>query len=475
MPRSIVARVVTLGALLVAVMAVGGLVFVGAADRTLGAWSEREQSDVVLDTIDEARQQVIDVETGLRGFQLTGEERYLEPTWAAIAVLPQTMTRLQAGTEGQPALHVMAHDVETAVVEYVHAYTLPLIYRLRGGVRRPREEATTGKLQVDALRGAFERLQAGERAYQRRASDAVREAGADARRIALAAVAGAILLLLAFTVIVARGIAAPVRRIACAADALAEGRLDERVPERGHGEIADLARAFNHMAGGLRAAHGELEGRVQATSAEAERARLETLERLALASEYRDDETQEHAHRIGRSAAAIGRRLGLDGCACERLRRAGPLHDIGKVAVPDAILLKPGRLTPDELAVVREHPEVGARILAGSESPVLQLAEEIARTHHERWDGAGYPTGAAGPEIPLAGRIVAVADVFDALTHERPYKPAWSVAAAVAEIEAGAGTQFDPDVVEAFRALDHDALVHALDPEPPAARMGLAA
>ena len=156
-----------------------------------------------------------------------------------------------------------------------------------------------------------------------------------------------------------------------------------------------------------------------------------------------DHATQKHAERIARLAFEIGRELGLDGRALDELRQAAPLHDIGKLAVPEEILLKPGRLDPAEMAIARRHAAAGAQMLTG-------LAAEIAHTHHERWDGTGYPAGLAGEEIPLAGRIVAVADVFDALISERPYKPAWPVERAIAEIRAGAGTHFDPAVVAAF-------------------------
>jgi putative two-component system response regulator len=195
-------------------------------------------------------------------------------------------------------------------------------------------------------------------------------------------------------------------------------------------------------------------------TAEVGLARTETLERLARAAEFRDDDTQQHAERIGLLAAMVGAELGLSAERVDDLRRAAPLHDVGKLAVPDAILLKPGRLDAGEFAIMRRHTTAGARILAGSSSPVLRLAEQIALTHHERWDGGGYPRGLGGERIPLAGRIVAVVDVFDALTHERPYKSAWPVTRALDEIAAGAGTQFDPQVVEAFLALARrDALI----------------
>lgn len=196
-----------------------------------------------------------------------------------------------------------------------------------------------------------------------------------------------------------------------------------------------------------------LEERVRQRTRALEAARLEILERLALAAEYRDDATGKHIRRVGRVSALIARELGLPPSSVKLIERAAPLHDIGKVAIPDRILLKPGRLTPEEFEVVKAHTVIGARILSGSRFDILQLAEQIALSHHERWDGKGYPHGLSRDRIPLPGRIVAVADVFDALTHVRPYKPAWPWQEAVAEIEAQRGQQFDPQVVDAFLKL----------------------
>jgi HD-GYP domain-containing protein (c-di-GMP phosphodiesterase class II) len=183
------------------------------------------------------------------------------------------------------------------------------------------------------------------------------------------------------------------------------------------------------------------------------------LGRLALAAEYRDDETQQHAWRIGRSAVLIATELGVPDEEVELLGRAAPLHDIGKIGMPDAILLKPEKLSPAEFEQSKSHTTIGAGILSGSDSPLLRLAEQIALTHHEHWNGGGYPRGLSGERIPLAGRIVAIADVFDALTHDRPYKPAWSVEEAVAEIVSQSGRQFEPRVVDAFLQLEHSSLV----------------
>lgn len=201
------------------------------------------------------------------------------------------------------------------------------------------------------------------------------------------------------------------------------------------------------------AAHARtLEQRVRDRTAELESARLEILERLAVASDFRDDATGKHARRVGEMAAQLAAELGVPGDTVELYRWAAPLHDVGKLGVPDSVLLKPGKLTPEEFDLMKRHTEVGASILSGSSAPVLQLAEQIALTHHERWDGGGY-MGLKGEEIPLCGRIVAVADVYDALTHERPYKHAWTLGESLAEIRSLSGKAFDPSVAEAFLAL----------------------
>jgi putative two-component system response regulator len=181
-----------------------------------------------------------------------------------------------------------------------------------------------------------------------------------------------------------------------------------------------------------------------------EEAQVEILERLALAAEYRDDDTGQHTQRVGHLAALLARELGLSRAQVELIRRAAPLHDVGKIGVPDHILLKPGKLTPEEYAQMKLHTTIGAEILSGGRSELIRTAQQIALTHHERWDGSGYPARLAGDAIPLAGRIVSVADVFDALTHARPYKLAWPVEQAVAEIRRQSGSQFDPVIAAGF-------------------------
>jgi putative two-component system response regulator len=189
------------------------------------------------------------------------------------------------------------------------------------------------------------------------------------------------------------------------------------------------------------------------TAEELRLAKFEVLERLAQASEFRDDDTGQHTRRVGELSADIAEALGLPPEEVELIRRAAPLHDVGKIGIPDSILLKPGRLTPDEYELMKTHARIGAQLLSGGTSQLMSTAEVIARAHHERWDGSGYPEGHAGAAIPLSARIVAVADFYDALTSDRPYRRAWPRAKVLAEIERSAGTHFDPDVVRVFLGL----------------------
>jgi putative two-component system response regulator len=218
--------------------------------------------------------------------------------------------------------------------------------------------------------------------------------------------------------------------------------------------------------------HGELlEQRIRERTRDLQEARTDILERLARAVEYRDDATGEHTRRVGRTAGMTATELGLGAAAADQITLAAPLHDVGKIAIPDNILLKPGRLSEREFDEMKQHASIGAELLSGSSSPVLETAREIAFTHHERWDGAGYPRGIAGEQIPIAGRIVAVADVFDALTHERPYKRASTAEQALETVLEGAGDVFDPQVVDAFAVLDHELLLAPIEhPDRPVRR-----
>ena len=237
------------------------------------------------------------------------------------------------------------------------------------------------------------------------------------------------------------------------------------------GAAASLTFRFQHRDGGWRwlASVGRLmatpaASRLVITSREAaapearqapsgegvEGAHLEMLERLALAAEFRDDDTGQHTRRVGELSAALARALGLPEAEVELIRRAAPLHDVGKVGIPDAILRKRGPLDPAELEVMRTHTVLGARLLSRGGSALVRTAEQIALHHHERWDGAGYPAGLSGERIPFPARIVCVVDVYDALLHDRPYRPAWPRAEVVREIASERGVRFDPAVTGVF-------------------------
>jgi CHASE2 domain-containing sensor protein len=196
-----------------------------------------------------------------------------------------------------------------------------------------------------------------------------------------------------------------------------------------------------------------LEQAVRERTAELEETQLEVVRRLARAAERRDEDTGEHVERIGVLCERLALAAGLSAGAAETLRHASVLHDVGKIGIPDRVLLKPGRLDAEEWAVMKTHAEIGASMLSGSPSPLVQLGEEIARTHHERWDGSGYPAGLRGEEIPLPGRIVAICDVFDALRSRRPYKEPWTMEQALDEIRSQRGRHFDPQLVDLFLPL----------------------
>lgn len=207
---------------------------------------------------------------------------------------------------------------------------------------------------------------------------------------------------------------------------------------------------IRHLHRQLEEQNQELEIRVRERTRELEESKYEVIQRLMAAAEYRDDDTGEHILRMSQYSELIAREYGLGEVMADRILWASPMHDIGKIGIPDSVLLKPGKLTAEEWTLMKTHCNIGADLLSGSSSETLQLAEVIALTHHEKWDGSGYPKGLRGEEIPIEGRIVAVADVFDALTSERPYKKAWSAAEAIEEIKRCSGQHFDPKVVEAF-------------------------
>ncbi|MEO5362127.1 MAG: response regulator [Magnetococcus sp. DMHC-8] len=196
-----------------------------------------------------------------------------------------------------------------------------------------------------------------------------------------------------------------------------------------------------------------LEEKVQQRTAMLQATRLEIIHKLGRAAEFKDNETGLHVVRMSHYAKILGMGAGLGATEAQTLFDAAPMHDIGKIGIPDNILLKPGRLTDTEFAIIRQHPQMGADIIGSHESELLQMACLIAYTHHEKWDGTGYPRGLAGEAIPLVGRIVAIADVFDALVSDRPYKAAWTIDAAVALVGQEAGKHFDPRLVAIFNTV----------------------
>lgn len=212
----------------------------------------------------------------------------------------------------------------------------------------------------------------------------------------------------------------------------------------------------------------QLAALLQAHSREVLNSHLEVVKRLRAAAEFKDDETGGHIERMSHISQLIARAAGLSEAEAELVLHAAPIHDVGKIGVPDRILLKPTPLTPSEWRVMRMHPGIGAGIIGKHEAPVLKIARRIALTHHEKWDGSGYPLGLRGDDIPLVGRIVAVADVFDALTSERPFKPAWPIANATNYIRDQSGKHFDPSLASLFLELLPDVMkIRADFPEKP--------
>jgi putative two-component system response regulator len=192
---------------------------------------------------------------------------------------------------------------------------------------------------------------------------------------------------------------------------------------------------------------------------ELRRTRLQIIQRLGRAAEYKDNETGMHVMRMSHYSRIIAKGYGFSEIEAENLFNAAPMHDIGKIGIPDSIMLKPGKLTKEEFAVMQQHPEIGAEILGESDSDLIELAKVVSLTHHEKWDGSGYPKGLKGQNIPIEGRIVALADVFDALTSVRPYKDAWPLDKTLAFIDEQTGKHFDPEVVTVFNSKLDELLV----------------
>lgn len=222
-----------------------------------------------------------------------------------------------------------------------------------------------------------------------------------------------------------------------------------------------LARVRTHLQ--LYDQNRALERKVRQRTAELHESRLEIIRRLGLAAEYRDNETGTHVIRMSYYCSILAKGLGMGDEEANLILNASPMHDIGKIGIPDSILQKPGRLDPTERAIMERHCEFGARIIGEHQDPLLRMARSVALTHHEKWNGTGYPQGLGEEDIPLEGRIVAIADVFDALTSERPYKEAWPVNKAVGLIREEAGRHFDPALVSIFlgRLNEIMAVMHA--------------
>ena len=199
-----------------------------------------------------------------------------------------------------------------------------------------------------------------------------------------------------------------------------------------------------------------LEEKVLERTIELKKTQIEIIDRLGMAAEYRDKETGMHIKRMSKYCRAMGRALGMSKIEYDVLDLASTMHDLGKIGISDTILLKPGRLNPDERQSMMTHTAIGARLLSGSKSKLLEVAKVIAKTHHEKWDGSGYDDGLKGESIPLFGRIVCVCDVFDALVSERPYKKAWSFERALEQISVGIGTFFDPELAKLFFSLESE-------------------
>jgi putative two-component system response regulator len=219
------------------------------------------------------------------------------------------------------------------------------------------------------------------------------------------------------------------------------------------GTVGTIAAAFviaRRERGRVEERNDVLERRVRERTQELRDTQLEIVRRLGQAAELRDEDTGAHIERISRLCHGLALEAGLPEGEAELIGHASAMHDVGKIGVPDRVLLKPGRLDADEWATMQEHTTIGASILGGSRSPLLQVAESIALTHHERWDGGGYPAGLRGEAIPLPARICAICDVYDALTSERPYKRRWTHDEALEEITRKRGTHFDPELVDAF-------------------------
>jgi response regulator RpfG family c-di-GMP phosphodiesterase len=220
--------------------------------------------------------------------------------------------------------------------------------------------------------------------------------------------------------------------------------------------LAALSNALTSSKEELATRESMMDLKVEMRSRELRETRLEVIRRLSRAAEFRDDDTGMHISRMSRYSVLIAKSAGFSESECDLLLNAAPMHDIGKIGIPDGVLLKPGKLDGDEWEIMQSHTILGARILEGSNTPIMKMACAIALSHHEKWNGAGYPEGRSGEDIPIMARVCAIADVFDALTSERPYKKAWTIEDAIGLITEEAGKHFDPNLVPAFLAIEEE-------------------
>lgn len=450
----------------------------GAISNLRGQTGERRDSQRVTVAANALQKSVLDLETGARAFVITRQERFLEPWRQARGRLSREQhrlrTRVASSNRDNADDGALARQIGERVDRYFYDHSLPLVDLVRSRRLPPRvasRAVAEGKQRVDHLRALFSRLLSSQAART-----AQRNADADrAGHRAVAVGVGGLLLILGVlasgVVYLAVAVTRPVVRVAEAATALANGRFDAKTRvssanSREAAEVQALTESFDAMAQIVRQQHERLQAhnallgrRVDERTADLAKARYEALSMLAVAAEHRDEDTHQHTQRVGRNAALVAEQMGLSGESTELIAAAAPLHDVGKIGISDTILLKPGRLTPEEFDVMKQHVKIGASILGASPEPMFHIAAQIALHHHERWDGSGYLSGLAGNAIPLAARIVAVIDVFDALTHARPYKDPWPLDRALDEIHRLAGSHFDPDVVAAFEAIDPDRLL----------------
>ena len=227
------------------------------------------------------------------------------------------------------------------------------------------------------------------------------------------------------------------------------------------GALSAISRHLTAAKEEIREHNEVLEQRVAARTAYLYETQLEVIRRLARAAELRDRDTGDHIERMSELSLAMANAIGMSDHECELIFHATPMHDVGKVGIPDSVLLKPGKLTPEEWHIMQSHTTIGAKLLSGSRSEVVQLAERIALMHHEKWDGSGYPNALTEEEIPIEARICTICDVYDALVSARPYKEAWTSGDALTEIERLSGTAFDPSLVPVFLDLVGSSLKHA--------------